>query len=312
MSKHHRVKGWWVICLMAGWGAQPLVAAEPAVGAVSRAVEVAPPKGWTPDTPLFHDEGSVSTRDESPKAAQIPTTRRSADAVAERAVAHPVAERDASARSAHRTGSRDVVAERPSSRERRLAASASSTQKAAQKSTKARAGRPAERVVAENVSGGKVVRSGQKVAAAKASTKLSRSRVATANTAKASPAKPKAQGALDRTASSQDKKLARTGQPKRKGPAGQEERHAGAVRVTAKQSATRRHTQAQQASALKRSASSGGKHAATTKQQAQALHAKRTPNKRPGQAVAQAQRSPKQAQAGVRSNRANASTLKKG
>lgn len=54
MSSKRRVKGWWVICLMAGLGAQPLCAAE--AGAVSRAVEVAPPKGWTPDTPLFQDE----------------------------------------------------------------------------------------------------------------------------------------------------------------------------------------------------------------------------------------------------------------
>lgn len=309
MSNKHRVKGWWVICLMAGWGAQPLVAAEPA-GAVSRAVEVAPPKGWTPDTPLFHDEGSASARDESPRAAQIPPARRSADAVAERAVARPVrAEKDASAKSAHRTSSRDVVADRPSNRERRLAASVSPVQKSAQKSAKARAGRPAERAVAEKASGGKA-RSGQKVAATKATgaqAKLSRGQAATSNTAKgraqASQTKPKAQGVRHQAATSQDKKLARAGQSNRKGAAVHEEHHASTARVTTKRVGTRSQTKAQQASALKRSAS-GGKHVAT---------AKRTPNKRSEQAVAEAhQRSPKQAQAGARSNRANAATVKKG
>ncbi len=63
MSFKRRVKGWWVICLMAGLGAQPLFAAE--AGAVSRAVEVAPPKGWTPDTPLFHDEPTMPGREAS-------------------------------------------------------------------------------------------------------------------------------------------------------------------------------------------------------------------------------------------------------
>ncbi len=61
MSFKRRVKGWWVICLMAGFGAQPLFAAEP--GAVSRAVEVAPPKGWTPEMPLFHDESTTFSRE---------------------------------------------------------------------------------------------------------------------------------------------------------------------------------------------------------------------------------------------------------
>lgn len=51
MSALRRLAGGVVICLMAGWGAQPSVAAEPT--AVSRAVEVTPPQDWTPDTPLF-------------------------------------------------------------------------------------------------------------------------------------------------------------------------------------------------------------------------------------------------------------------
>jgi len=80
MSSKCRVKGWWLICLMAGLGAQPLFAAE--TGAVSRAVEVAPPEGWTPDTPLFHDESSALgreaaagvTKEEGARAA-TPTTR---------------------------------------------------------------------------------------------------------------------------------------------------------------------------------------------------------------------------------------------
>lgn len=61
MKAKRSVKGWWVICLMAGLGAQPLFAAE--AGAVSRAVEVAPPKGWTPDMPLFHDESTAPGRE---------------------------------------------------------------------------------------------------------------------------------------------------------------------------------------------------------------------------------------------------------
>lgn len=60
MSAKRRGKGWWVICLMAGLGAQPLFAAE--AGTISRAVEVAPPKGWTPDTPLFNDEPTTPGR----------------------------------------------------------------------------------------------------------------------------------------------------------------------------------------------------------------------------------------------------------
>lgn len=88
MSNKRRFKGWWVICLMAGLGAQPLQAAEP--GAISRAVEVPPPKGWTPDTPLFHDEGgapadgdgrpaqrlAAATSTANPSANQAPPARR--------------------------------------------------------------------------------------------------------------------------------------------------------------------------------------------------------------------------------------------
>lgn len=61
MNASRSVRGWWVLCLMAGLGAQPLFAVES--GEVSRAVEVAPPKGWTPDTPLFHDESTTFSRE---------------------------------------------------------------------------------------------------------------------------------------------------------------------------------------------------------------------------------------------------------
>lgn len=73
MSSKRRFKGWWVICLMAGLGAQPLLAAES--GAISRAVEVPPPKGWTPDTPLFQvEEGAPSGGDGRPAHCLEPTT----------------------------------------------------------------------------------------------------------------------------------------------------------------------------------------------------------------------------------------------
>lgn len=61
MSAMGRVKGWWALCLMAGLGVHPLCAAQ--TGVISRAVEVAPPAGWTPDTPLFHGESTGSSRD---------------------------------------------------------------------------------------------------------------------------------------------------------------------------------------------------------------------------------------------------------
>ena len=69
MSVKRRVNGGWVICLVAGlW-----LASLPAVsaGEVSRAVEVAPPKGWTPETPLFDDEAPV--RAQAPGAVPAAT-----------------------------------------------------------------------------------------------------------------------------------------------------------------------------------------------------------------------------------------------
>lgn len=84
MSHKGCVSAWWVACLMAVTCPQPLPAAE--VGAVSRAVEVAPPKGWTPDTPLFQDEPtSPPGRDAAPKlvkgAGVTKAPRRSASVV---------------------------------------------------------------------------------------------------------------------------------------------------------------------------------------------------------------------------------------
>ncbi len=57
----HRAAGWWVVCVMAGLAAHPASAAD--AGEVSRAVEVSPPKGWTPDTPLFHEEASGASKE---------------------------------------------------------------------------------------------------------------------------------------------------------------------------------------------------------------------------------------------------------
>lgn len=68
MSVKRQPKAWWGVCLTAVLCAPPLLAAE--AGAVSRAVEVAPPKGWTPDMPLFQAEPSASLRQEV--APQVP------------------------------------------------------------------------------------------------------------------------------------------------------------------------------------------------------------------------------------------------
>lgn len=68
MSATRRPQAWWVVCLTAGLFAPPLWAAGTVAeaGAVSRAVEVAPPKGWTPDTPLFQEEPSPRSREAAP------------------------------------------------------------------------------------------------------------------------------------------------------------------------------------------------------------------------------------------------------
>ncbi len=69
MSATRQLQAWWVACLMAGLLAPPLSAAGTIAesGAVSRAVEVAPPKGWTPDTPLFQEELSPRSREAAPQ-----------------------------------------------------------------------------------------------------------------------------------------------------------------------------------------------------------------------------------------------------
>lgn len=69
MSATRRRQAWWAVCLMMGLFAPPLWAAGAVAeaGAVSRAVEVAPPKGWTPDTPLFQEEPSPRSREAAPQ-----------------------------------------------------------------------------------------------------------------------------------------------------------------------------------------------------------------------------------------------------
>lgn len=86
MSNKRRFKGWWVTCLMAGLGAQPLQAAEP--GAISRAVEVPPPKGWTPDTPLFHDEGGAPDGGDGRPARPVAAKEEGARALTSAKPAH--------------------------------------------------------------------------------------------------------------------------------------------------------------------------------------------------------------------------------
>lgn len=96
MSQKRRAKRWWLICLMAGCAAQPLLAAEP--GAISRAVEVAPPKGWTPDMPLFHEEAAgVAKADAQPSTE--PVAQRSVRAEGAQATARHPAVRGSSVRS---------------------------------------------------------------------------------------------------------------------------------------------------------------------------------------------------------------------
>ena len=65
MSATRWRQAWWAVCLMVGLFAPPLWAAGTVAeaGAVSRAVEVAPPKGWTPDMPLFQEEASPRSRE---------------------------------------------------------------------------------------------------------------------------------------------------------------------------------------------------------------------------------------------------------
>lgn len=103
MSEAGLVKRWGWICLMAGSLAQPLVAAEP--GAISRAVEVPPPKGWTADTPLFQEEATTTVRDEAP----ITQPRASARRVTER-VEGKSANRPASVRADGGKRTRSLVA----------------------------------------------------------------------------------------------------------------------------------------------------------------------------------------------------------
>lgn len=91
MSEAGLVKRWGWICLMAGSLAQPLVAAEP--GAISRAVEVPPPKGWTADTPLFQEEATTTVRDEAPITQPRAPARRVTERVEGRSANRPASVR---------------------------------------------------------------------------------------------------------------------------------------------------------------------------------------------------------------------------
>lgn len=91
MSDAGLVKSWGWICLMAGSLAQPLVAAEP--GAISRAVEVPPPKGWTADTPLFQEEATTTVRDEAPITQPRAPARRVTERVEGRSANRPASVR---------------------------------------------------------------------------------------------------------------------------------------------------------------------------------------------------------------------------
>ena len=97
MKAQRSLKGWWLICLMAGFAPQAGFAAGS--GEISRAVEVAPPKGWTPDTPLFLEESSAAGRSaergvsREGGAAQAPKSPRPAHRLAAAAAESPPAVR---------------------------------------------------------------------------------------------------------------------------------------------------------------------------------------------------------------------------
>jgi len=172
MSAKRRVKGWWVICLMAGLGAQPLCAAES--GAISRAVEVAPPAGWTPDTPLFHDEASAPGRE----AAQAPNPIR--------------AERRPDA------ASRAVAGNGTSLKEARVAKAKRGTRAVAQAARSAKAGKSAvspRTISAKRGTERGAERRGDRVSGRAASARRHASAVQTAAAPVARPAKAKRSGA---------------------------------------------------------------------------------------------------------------------
>lgn len=83
----------------------PHAAAEP--GAVSRAVQVAPPPGWNPDAPLFMDEAPPARRPSERPAERLMeqaverTVERKTERVADRPAERPAAARGAMERTQH-------------------------------------------------------------------------------------------------------------------------------------------------------------------------------------------------------------------
>lgn len=140
MSQKRRAKGWWLICLMAGCATQPLLAAEP--GAISRAVEVAPPKGWTPDMPLFHEEATGVVKADAQPSTE-PVVQRSVRAEGAQAVARHPAVRGSSVRSddARKEPEKRLTSRRSREEAVERAAANKPSQKKSQQLAKSRAGR---------------------------------------------------------------------------------------------------------------------------------------------------------------------------
>lgn len=124
-----------VICLMTAWGAQPLVAAEPM--AVSRAVEVAPPQGWTPDTPLFGPDALV--HQDVPRAR---TSGSAASVVSREPVARSSVKGRVAAQKADRPGARVTRGQAPKLRSRASLAERRLAPRVARQAAGAVAGKP--------------------------------------------------------------------------------------------------------------------------------------------------------------------------
>lgn len=164
MSQKRQAKGWWLICLMAGCAAQPLLAAEPS--AISRAVEVAPPKGWTPDMPLFHEEAASVVKTD-PRPSTEPVVQRSVRAEGAQAAARHPAVRGSTVRSddARKAPEKRLTSRRSREEAVERVVANKPSQKKSQQLAKTRAGRlTTERVAKAKVdSKGKP---GQRVASA--------------------------------------------------------------------------------------------------------------------------------------------------
>lgn len=79
-----------LLCMLWACGALPgpgHAAEPPAAPALSRAVEVPPPAGWTPDTPLFQQGVALPARPARPAVPVVPAVQRPAVKVAKMATA---------------------------------------------------------------------------------------------------------------------------------------------------------------------------------------------------------------------------------